>query len=298
MQQPNQWLARIADLSPETAIEISDIFEALEESVVNTPLAAAAFCAGEDADWAVEANFAEKPDPAWIEGLVSDFKTNHGIAPSIQIEEMENRDWVSLSLQNLSPVKAGRFFVHGSHDREKPMSGSISIEIDAGQAFGTGHHATTSGCLAALDRELRHTNFRNCMDLGCGSGVLAIAFAKATKQPVLATDIDPVALEVARQNVKLNRTAREVTCIVADGLENPTVRQSAPFDLVMANILSAPLISLANAMRRCVAPGGILILSGILARQAPKVEASYRAAGFHFKHRSINENWATLILRR
>ncbi len=298
MQQANQWLARITDLSPEIAVEISDIFENLEETATNAPLAVAAFCAGEDPEWAVEANFAEKPDAAWVQGLVSGFKNRIGIAPSVHIEKLQNRDWVSLSLQNLAPVESGRFFVHGSHDREKPMSGSIGIEIDAGQAFGTGHHATTSGCLAALDRELRHTHFRNCMDLGCGSGVLAIAFAKATKKPVLATDIDPVALEVAKENVRLNMVARDVNCLLADGLENPAIRQSVPFDLVMANILSAPLISLANAMRPCVARGGTLILSGILSYQAPKVEASYRAAGFRFKYRSINENWATLVLVR
>lgn len=219
-----------------------------------------------------------------------------GIAPSREV--LPDIDWVSHTLAGLKPVRAGRVLVHGGHDRGRRRTGDVAIEIEAGLAFGTGHHGTTSACLDMLQRVLRRERPRLALDLGTGSAVLAIALAKLARIPVLATDIDPVAIRVARRNVELNGAAGLVECVAAAGLRHPAFARLHAFDLVVANILARPLMQLAPAMARNVAPGGSLVLSGILDRQRRAVLAAY--VGQRFRHVATirREGWSTIHLKR
>jgi ribosomal protein L11 methyltransferase len=217
---------------------------------------------------------------------------------ALESETLPDIDWVARSLEGLTPVRAGRFFVHGGHDRALSHVGAIAIEIEAGLAFGTGHHGTTSGCLETIDRVVRRERPRNALDLGAGSAVLAIAVAKLGHIPVLATDIDPVAVRVARQNIRLNGASAYVEAVTATGFHHPAFATNAPFDLIVANILARPLMQLAPDMAWHVAPGGSLILSGILDRQRDAVVAAY--VGQRFRHVTTlhREGWVTLHLKR
>ncbi|MDQ6433486.1 50S ribosomal protein L11 methyltransferase [Mesorhizobium sp. LHD-90] len=213
-------------------------------------------------------------------------------------ENLPDVDWVARSLEGLKPVRAGRFFVHGGHDRHRRRIGDISIEIEAGLAFGTGHHGTTAGCLETIEKVVRREHPRSALDLGAGSAVLAIAIAKMAHIPVLATDIDPVATKVAAENVRLNGVPALVRTATAPGFHHPVFSLAGPFDLIVANILARPLMQLAPQMARHVTPGGSLILSGILERQRDAVLAAYSAQ--HFRHvRTLpREGWVTLHLKR
>ncbi|CAN7494460.1 50S ribosomal protein L11 methyltransferase [Rhizobium sp. LjRoot30] len=217
---------------------------------------------------------------------------------SIMREVIPDIDWVAKSLEGLKPVRAGRFLVHGSHDRDKVSINDIGIEIDAGQAFGTGHHGTTAGCLEVIETVMRARTVRNALDLGTGSGVLAIAVRKLRHIPVLATDIDPIATRVARENVRRNGIANGITVETAPGFHSDAFRRHGPFDLIIANILARPLIKMAPQLATHLAPGGSVILSGILAAQRWKVLAAYN--GEHLRHvRTIWRNgWVTIHLDR
>lgn len=216
----------------------------------------------------------------------------------IQREVIPDVDWIAKSLEGLSPVRAGRFLVHGSHDRNKVALNDIAIEIDAGQAFGTGHHGTTAGCLEVIETVMRSRKVRNALDLGTGSGVLAIAARKLKHVPVLATDIDPIATRVAAENVKRNGIATGITTITAPGFHSPAFDAHGAFDLIIANILARPLIRMAPQLANHLAPGGSVILSGILAAQRWKVLSAYNAQ--HLRHvRTIWRNgWVTIHLDR
>ena len=215
----------------------------------------------------------------------------------IERETLPDIDWVQHSLEGLKPVRAGRFFVHGSHDRDKCRPADISIEIDAGQAFGTGHHGTTSGCLDMIETVMRRTHPKNILDLGTGSGVLAIAAAKIARVKVLATDIDPIATKVAHGNVRLNGAENSVTTITAIGFDHPEIIRRRPFDLIIANILARPLMQLAPNVRRCLKKGGSVILSGILDSQRKRVLEAYMAQGFHHRSTLHRNGWSTLHLQ-
>jgi ribosomal protein L11 methyltransferase len=208
-------------------------------------------------------------------------------------------DWVRASLQGLSPVAAGRFIVHGAHDRGRVPPHRIGIEIEAALAFGTGHHGTTRGCLLALDRFIKRRPKRRrprVLDLGTGSGVLAIAAARSLHWPVLASDIDPRAVAAARANARHNRAGGAVEVIRAEGFKARRLRERAPFDLIFANILLAPLKRLAVPMRRLVGAHGCVVLSGLLAAQANAALAAYRAQGLVLAHRVHLDGWVTLVL--
>jgi ribosomal protein L11 methyltransferase len=215
---------------------------------------------------------------------------------SCAAEAIPDADWVSETQKALPPVRAGRFLVHGSHDRAG-IASIWAIEIDAGRAFGTAHHGTTKGCLAAIDRLVAPAT--SVLDLGTGSGVLAIAAAKALchRARVAAVDLDPIAIAVARENCRINRAAG-VRLAVGDGLKPASAYEGAPFDLVMANILAKPLLRLAPRLRSLTRRGGALVLSGLLSGQAREVLARYRATGFRLVRRSDLEGWATLTLKR
>ena len=211
------------------------------------------------------------------------------------ISELPDRDWVKHSLEGLAPVIAGRFFLHGSHDRAARRSGGIPLEIDAGTAFGTGHHGTTSGCLLALDAILKRRKPERILDLGCGTGVLAIAAAQATKQKTLATDIDPEAVRVTQANAALNGVVPLLRTVTAPGLKHTRIANGAPYDLIFANILARPLISLAQGLKTILAPGGTLILSGLTRDQIRWVSAAYRNRGLVAGQVLLLGNWATLV---
>ena len=221
-----------------------------------------------------------------------------GIDTAIGREMLPDIDWVAKSLEGLQPVRAGRFLVHGSHDRQKRRPGDLAIEIEAGLAFGTGHHGTTSGCLEMIALVVRRERPKNALDLGAGSAVLAIALAKLAHIPVLATDIDPVATKVAAQNVRLNRVSAYVDTRTAPGFAAPIFRARAPFDLIVANILARPLRRLAPDMARSAALGGSLILSGILERQRNAVIAAYTGQSFRHVRTFTRGEWVTLHLKR
>ena len=211
------------------------------------------------------------------------------------ISTLPDTDWVKHSLEGLAPVIAGRFFLHGSHDRAKKRSGGVPLEIDAGTAFGTGHHGTTAGCLLALDSILKRRKPKRILDLGCGTGVLGIAAAQATKRKTLATDIDPEAVRVTQLNAALNGVAPLIQGATAPGLKHTKIVSGAPYDLIFANILARPLIALAQGLASILAPGGNLILSGLTRDQVRWVQASYRNRGLVCSHTLLMGNWATLV---
>ncbi|WP_185985173.1 50S ribosomal protein L11 methyltransferase [Aureimonas mangrovi] len=213
-------------------------------------------------------------------------------------EDLPEIDWMQSVLADLKPVRAGRFLVHGAHDRDKVSAGDIAIEIEAGQAFGTGHHGTTEGCLTMIGEIARRRLPARVLDLGTGSAVLAIGVAKLVRVPVLATDIDPVAVRVAKANVRANGVAGLVDCVTAGGFHASAFSQARPFDLIVANILAGPLMKLAPQMARHLAPGGDVVLSGILTRQRRAVLAAYSAQGLYHRKTLTRGEWVTLHLSR
>ena len=222
----------------------------------------------------------------------------HEAAP-FAVSELPETDWVAHVRRELAPVVAGRFFVHGSHDADKVPSDAIPLVIDAATAFGTGHHGTTLGCLSALDTlEKAGLRAQRVADIGCGTAVLAMAAAKLWPETVLASDIDPVAVETAAANVAQNGLAGRVNCLEAAGFAHPDLQSAAPFDLIFANILKGPLITLAPDMGRFCAESGHVILSGILHEQADEVIAAYQTAGFTLVSRNEFGDWTTLVLKR
>lgn len=232
-----------------------------------------------------------------VERRLADSLRAAGIRAEVEREDLDDVDWVAKSLEDLKPVRAGRFVVHGSHDRDKVGTDEIGIEIEAGLAFGTGHHGTTAGCLEMISVIVEQDRPRHALDLGTGSAVLAIAIARLAGIPVLATDIDPVAVEVARANARLNGVESLVTAVTAAGFDHPAFGERQPFDLVVANILAGPLIELAPDMARRLSADGSLILSGILDRQHDAVLAAYVESGLRHAGTIRHEEWVTIHLK-
>ena len=216
----------------------------------------------------------------------------------VTVVALADRDWVSESQRLNAPIRAGRFYVRASHHPPHPAPGLHDLIVNAGRAFGTGRHETTLGCLLALDRLARRWRVRRALDLGCGSGILALAMARAWRVPVLASDVDPDAVAVAGANVRLNRLSHLVRAVRADGLNHPAIRRGAPYDLITANILVRPLVALAPALGRALAPGGAAVLSGLLAGQQAVVGAACRAQGLRLDRHIALAGWHTLILVR
>jgi ribosomal protein L11 methyltransferase len=249
-----------------------------------------------DGRWNVTLHLAEPPDQALMRELVTSAAGSE-VARNLAFDVVEAKDWVRASLDDLVPVAAGRFVVHGQHDRARIAPNKIGIEIEAALAFGTGHHGTTRGCLLLLDHVLKAQAVKRVLDLGTGTGVLAIAAAKALRLKVLASDIDAPSVKVAQENAWLNGTAPLVQVIRATGFSAPDFAQNGPFDLVLANILANPLKQLAGPMAHRLAPGARVILSGLLTPQAAGVIAAYRARGLvPLRHLRI-EGWSSLLLR-
>lgn len=247
--------------------------------------------------WTVEIYFERQPDEDAVRGIVRDL-AGDAVCDRLVFTTVAARDWVAQSLEGLAPVPAGRFVVHGAHHRHRVAPNRIGIEIEAALAFGTGHHGTTRGCLMALDRILKRRHPRRILDVGTGTGVLAIAAARATRRPVLAGDIDPVSVRVARDNARLNRVGTRVEVIKTNGLSDRRMGARVPFDLVFANILLGPLKLLAAPIRRAAMPGARIVVSGLLPGHASAALAAYRALGLVLERRIPLDGWITLILSR
>jgi ribosomal protein L11 methyltransferase len=272
------------------------VVDLLTESLDESETAIAAY-ERSDGHWSISVHFAEVPDKTSIRELVS-LAAGDDIAQTITFDTVEARDWVKASLEGLVPVHAGRFIVHGRHDRARVPPNKLGIEIEAALAFGTGHHGTTRGCLLLLDRVLRSRSPRRVLDLGSGTGVLAIAAAKALRRRVLAGDIDPVSVEAARGNARLNGVGNLIEAIRATGFSAPQFAIRGPFDLVLANILANPLRQMATPMAAHLAPSASVILSGLLPHQAQGVIASYRARGLVLRRHLAIDGWSSLLMQR
>jgi ribosomal protein L11 methyltransferase len=277
----------------QTAKRVVDL---LTESFFEGQAAIAAF-EGPGGRWDITVHFAQPPDQAAIRELVA-IAAGDDAAQDITFDTVEAKDWVKASLEELVPVRAGRFVVHGRHHRAKVPSNKLGIEIEAALAFGTGHHGTTRGCLLLLDRVLKAHHPRRVLDLGTGTGVLAIAVAKAQHRRVLASDIDPLSVRVAGDNARLNDVGNWVETIQATGFSAPQFAQRRPFDLVLANILANPLRQMATPMVRHLAASARVILSGLLPHQAQGVIAAYRARGLVLERHIQIEGWSSLLMRK
>ncbi len=215
---------------------------------------------------------------------------------TVKTEALADADWLAMALSGLPPVRAGRFFIYGAHDRGRTPASTVNLRIEAGAAFGTGHHGTTTGCLFAYDRLLRSHRYERVLDVGCGTGVLGIAAAKCGARTVVGTDIDRVSVRISRENASLNQVRARF--VHAAGLDHPMVRGAGPYDLVFANILARPLVSLAQPIRNALKPGGVVVLSGLLRTQERFVRAAYLARGFRLTRRLHRDAWATLVMAR
>lgn len=288
---PPTYVARLRTGESE-ARRLADL---LSESLDPTDFACAAF-AGPDGRWQVDLHFRDKPDEPMLRELVA-HAGGKALARALKIERIAPRDWVKKSLVGLVPVRAGRFVVHGAHDRVRVPPHSVAIEIEAATAFGTGHHGTTRGCLLALDWLARQPRRpRHVLDLGTGTGVLAIAAAKTLRVPVLGVDVDVNSVKVARANAALNGAGAFVTAVHGRGFNAPEAVRRAPFDLVLCNILLGPLQRLAAPMARSLMPGAHVVLSGILSSQANAAISAYRSQGLVLERSFRLDGWTTLLL--
>ena len=211
-------------------------------------------------------------------------------------DTLADADWLAMALSGLPPVRAGRFFVYGMHDRGRLPASTVNLRIEAGAAFGTGHHGTTVGCLQAYDRLIKARKFNKVLDVGAGTGLLAIAAARTGTKLAVGTDIDKPSVRISKENAKVNKANAQF--VHASGLSNQLVAKNAPYDLVFANILARPLISLAQEIKQALVPGGTVILSGLLRTQERMVKAAYLSRGFKVVTRIHRDAWATLVLQR
>jgi ribosomal protein L11 methyltransferase len=251
-----------------------------------------------DRPWRIEALCADEPDLTTLQTVLEPVAASFGFeVPEITSEVVESIDWVQAALVSHPPVWAGRFHVHGQHEAPQPRSRAIDIIVDAGRAFGTGNHQSTQGCLMALDDLARRHRFRKVADIGAGSGILSFAAAKRWRVPVVGIDIDPVAALFANDYAKLNGLADLTRFVAGDGLDQPLIRRSGPYDLVLANILARPLKRLAPDIRKALVSGGRVVLSGLLDRQERYVLAAYAAQGIRLEKRICLKEWTTLVLK-
>lgn len=241
--------------------------------------------------WRIDA-FPNDADDA--RGIEARLKAHDGL--TVTVEKLADADWLAMSLSGLPPVRAGRFFVYGAHDEGVVPNNTVNLKIDAGAAFGTGHHGTTVGCLVAFDELLKRERFERVLDVGCGTGVLAIAAAKTGSKVAVGTDIDQPSVRIANENAKLNMA--DARFVHAFGLNDRKVRQHGPYDLVFANILAPPLVSLSQDIKNALSLGGVAILSGLLRTQERRVSAAYLSRGFVLERRIHRDAWSALVLRR
>jgi len=284
MTNPPLWKASVT-LAKELASDVSALLELIPPAPQAVLIAEEPF---ED-EATVEALYAQMPDGDLLSKLAG---------KEVRVILLPDTDWIKLSQEGLPPVRAGRFFVYGAHDRGKVPPGVIPLRIEAGMAFGTGHHETTALCLSVLSDLANRRRFAKVLDLGCGTGLLAIGAAKLWRRRVLASDIDPVAVEITRENAGVNGEAPLVRAVMADGLTHPAIARRAPFDLIVANILAGPLTRLAPSIARALRPGGVLVLSGLLHWQENLVVCYYRPHGLILRAVRREGAWSALVLER
>lgn len=285
----------------EIVIELptGDHREAFEESIEAFVTGHAIFEVEGTPRWRLTGYTDGSPDEAAVSASVLAASASAGVsAPEISFSRVVEKDWVAEVEKTLTPIHVPPYYVFGSHIREAPPANAIAILIDAGLAFGTGNHETTQGCLMALEAVCADRPPKSPIDIGTGSGILAIAVAKRFNVDVVASDIDPIAIDVARENAAINGVADRISYAVSDGLDDAGITAPAPYDLILANIVANPLIALASGISSIAGPDGHVILSGILLEQADSVIAAYGEDGVTLKDRIDLGNWTTLILTK
>ena len=292
--------ARSADNSWIVALETrEDAASVFLDALKGLSASASCFDTGPGGPWRVEALFTDRPDHGALGAAVALAAASAGVsAPDFVVWPLAARDWLAENRASFRPVVAGRFFIHPTFFEGRAPAGSHTVALDAATAFGSGAHGTTRGCLLALDGIARRRRPRRMLDMGCGSGILAIAMAKAWRRPVLAVDIDPEAVRVTSGNARANGVGRLVRAGPGAGLEAPLLNGGGRFDLIAANILAKPLVRMAPALARGLAPGGEAVLSGLLVTQEAQVIAAYRAQRLRLARRIRIDNWSTLVLSR
>ncbi len=247
--------------------------------------------------WKLQLYCEQHPDSAELLRRIALLSASLNIfPPALTIAVVADTDWVSQVQDNFPPLYAGRYFVHGSHYKDIIPHTSYPLHIDAGRAFGTGEHETTYSCLQAIDKLAKKRHFSHMLDMGCGSGILAIAMAKTWKKPVVAVDIDTQSVQVTHNNARINRCSAFITAGLSNGYRSRLVRCNTPYDLIASNILAKPLVAFAPDLAKHLAPGGIAILSGLLTYQEQKVLAAHRMQGLRLVERIERNSWSTLIL--
>lgn len=297
MGTPDVWRVEV-DAPAEAAEAFEAVLERFADAVSWFMEDTSGVSDGEGA-WCLQAVSRTPPDRVAIAAALAVTAAALGLEPpEPRISKLPDTDWVAETQRQFPPIAAGRFFVHGSHYRAPPPAGRMALEVDAGTAFGSGEHATTWGCLVALDRLARRRRFRRPLDLGCGSGILAMAMARMWPVAVDAADIDPEAVRVARFNAQRNGVGGRVHAFTSDGWRNPRLRRRRPYDIVTANILARPLARMAPQLARHLAPGGYAVLSGLLARHERLVLNAHRAQRLSLVRRVAVDGWHTLVLKR
>lgn len=279
---------------PQSALEMADAaFEDVSVSLSTFEADA------EGTIWQVEVLTEEPLDVAEIEARLAKLSTDGGFElPQYETTYLQQRDWVSEVQKSFPPIRSGRFFVYGSHYQEALPENVTPILIDAGMAFGSGEHETTSTCLQALDDLGCSRDFNRLLDMGCGSGILAIAMAKIWGHKVVAADIDPIAVTVTEENAKRNHEDDKLICCISDGYDNAVIGKRAPYDLIVANILARPLVELAPELAKHLAEDGVAVLSGLLDRQEAEVLAAHAEQGLYLQKRYPQNGWHTLVISR
>ncbi|OAN52440.1 50S ribosomal protein L11 methyltransferase [Magnetospirillum moscoviense] len=294
---PAIWHLRLK-VGPDALPLFEEVFETFAESVTMFMEDKSGISDG-DCDWFLEGYSRTPPERVKIVSALSAVAAAHGIdVPALDIEQLDNIDWVLENLRDFPPIDAGRFFVRGSHWHGRVPVGRTELLVDAGTAFGSGEHATTKGCLMMLDRLAKRRRFMKPLDLGSGSGILGIAMAKMWAVDVLATDIDPAAVKVAAINARLNGVASRFTSVLSDGYRNRALKKGRPFDIIVANILAKPLMRMAKDLAAHLAPDGVAVLSGLLDWQERMVMGTHERQGLRLKDRVVRDGWATLLIGR
>lgn len=282
-------------VAPERAREA---FEAALSEALGPEAAVASTELREGIDWRVEAYCEIAPEQRLLERVVGAVVQAYAIpAPTVTLSEIADQDWVAENQRSFLPFTIGRYFIYPSFHPGKMPRGQVGIQIDPGMAFGTGTHATTQGCLMAIDEIAASEPIGRAIDVGCGSGILAIALAHAARRRVVACDNDPIAVKVTEENARLNGVANRIVALQSEGLDHAEIARRAPFQVIVANILAQPLVELAPRLARALAPSGHIVLSGLLARQQDMVADAYRAEGLALTKRIEGGDWVTLMMR-
>ncbi|MCE2927527.1 MAG: 50S ribosomal protein L11 methyltransferase [Rickettsiales bacterium] len=289
-QSPHYW--RVNFCLPQAAAEMA------EESFSDLVISVSAFETDEENHiWTFDLLCGAPPElEEFRRRLIIITSMHHIPLPELSVVMVEPQDWLAQVARDFPPMRIGRFYVHGAHVKEKPPYASLPIQVEAGAAFGSGEHGTTRGCLEALEWLSQKRRFTNILDMGCGSGILAIGAARLWRAPVLAVDIDEVAVRVSAENALINRVSSRVRALVSDGYDGAEVQSRGPYDLIVSNILAKPLMAFAPKLKANLAHNGMAVLSGLLTHQENMVMAAHRRQGLHLKKRFVHGEWCALVI--